>query len=109
MDITCICIAGLPDQPETTASVSGDTITIDSVAYDLSAVPEGGFAEPEGEHPFVGRITRIGGELCLSLLWPYDAATAEANQPPTAPVLTVIAGEVPDPIIRKPEPQEDQV
>ncbi|MEX5600755.1 hypothetical protein [Pseudophaeobacter sp. C1-32P7] len=108
MQITFNCIAGMPGQPETSASVSGDTITVDGVAYDLSAMPEGGYAEPEGEHPFVGQIARIGGELHLSLRWIYDTATAEPIQPAAAPVLAVAAGEVPDPITRKPVPQEEQ-
>lgn len=106
MKITCNCIAGLPGQPETTASVSGDTITVDGVAYDLSTVPEGGYAEPVGDHPFRGRIARIGGELQLMLDWFYDIATAEDDQPAAAPVLNVPAGDVPDPITRKPVPQE---
>ncbi|MCD9148525.1 hypothetical protein [Pseudophaeobacter flagellatus] len=102
MHITFICSAGLPGQPETTASVAGDTLTVDGVGYDLSAVPEGGFAEPGGDHPFAGRIARSGGTLTLSLHWRYDAATAQAHQPAASPVLTVAAGAVPDPIIRKP-------
>ena len=106
MKITCICIAGLPGQPETTASVIGDTLTVDGVAYDLSSVPEGGFAEPEGDHPFVGRIERTGGVLGLSLRWRYDTATANPIQPTDAPVLSVVAGAVPDPIIRKPATPE---
>lgn len=107
MQITCNCVAGLPGQPETTASVSGDTITVDGVAYNLSAVPEGGFAEPEGEHPFAGQIERIGGELHLSLVWFYDTATAEPIQPAAAPVFSVIDGAMPDPITRKPAPQPE--
>ncbi len=107
MEITCACIAGLPGQPETTASVSGEVITVDGVAYDLSAVPEGGYAEPEGDHPFVGQIARIGGELHLSLRWIYDTSTAEVHQPGVAPVLAVTEGEVPDPITRKPAPQPE--
>lgn len=107
MKITCTCIAGLPGQPETTASVNGDTITVDGVAYDLSAVTEDGYAEPEGEHPFTGRIERIGGELHLSLRWTYDTSTAEAHQPSATPVLTVSEGAVPDPLIRKPAPQPE--
>jgi hypothetical protein len=112
MHITFICSAslpslpGLPGQPETSASVAGDTLTVDGVDYDLSAVPEGGFAEPEGDHPFVGRIRRSGGVLTLSLRWRYDAATAAAHQPTVAPVLSVVAGAVPDPIIRKPATPE---
>ncbi|WP_417713730.1 hypothetical protein [Pseudophaeobacter arcticus] len=112
MHITFICSAGLPSlpgqpgQPETSASVVGDTLTVDGVEYDLSAVPEGGFAEPSGDHPFVGRIRRSGGVLSLSLRWRYDAATAEAHQPSVAPVLSVTAGAVPDPITRKPSAPE---
>lgn len=108
MQITCTCIAGLPGQPETTASVSGEVITVDGVAYDLSAVPEGGFAEPEGDHPFEGQITRSGSTLHLSLCWYYDTASAAPDQPAEWPVLIVTAGDVPDPIDRKPEPQEEQ-
>lgn len=104
MKITCICIAGLPGQPGTTASVSGDSITVDGVVYDLSSVPEGGFAEPQGDHPFVGRVERTGGVLHLSLRWSYDAATAEPVQPTDAPVLTVTSGPVPDPVTRLPQP-----
>lgn len=102
MHITFICSAGLPGLPETSASVVGDTLTVDGAEYDLSAVPEGGFAEPSGDHPFVGRISRSGGVLSLSLRWRYDLATAEAHQPSVAPVLIVVAGAVPDPITRKP-------
>ncbi|MEX5601207.1 hypothetical protein [Pseudophaeobacter sp. C1-32P7] len=107
MQITFNCIAGLPGQPETSASVSGEVITVDGVAYDLSAVPADGYAEPEGEHPFTGRIERIGGELHLSLRWTYDTSTAEAHQPSATPVLAVTEGEVPDPITRKPAPQPE--
>ena len=106
MKITCICIAGLPGQPETTASVNGDTLTVDGVAYDLSSVPEGGFAEPQGDHPFAGRIERTGGVLNLSLRWSYDAATAEPIQPDEPPVLTVSAGPLSDPITRLPQTEE---
>ncbi|MEP0147067.1 hypothetical protein [Pseudophaeobacter sp.] len=106
MKITCLCIAGLPGQPETTASVNGDIVTVDGVVFDLSSVPEGGFAEPQGGHPFAGRIERTGGVLHLALRWHYDAATAEPIQPTAAPVMSVVAGAVPDPIIRKPAAPE---
>lgn len=55
---------GLPGQAETTVSVSGDTLTVDGQAYDLSAVPEGGEATPkEEDHPFIGKITRQDGTI----------------------------------------------
>ncbi|UWQ76839.1 hypothetical protein [Leisingera sp. M658] len=103
MKVTCICVAGPPGQSETSASVSGDVITVDGVPYDLSAVPDGGFAEPEGEnHPFIGRIERINGELHVQLRWFFFEATAEPDQPVVPPTLTVASGPVPDPIVRKP-------
>ncbi|UWQ77390.1 hypothetical protein [Leisingera sp. M658] len=102
MKVTCICMAGLPGQPETSASVSGDVITVDGVPYDLSAVPDGGFAEPEGEnHPFIGRIERIDGGLHVRLRWIYSDATAEPHQPAVQPAFLAIIGPVPDPIVRK--------
>lgn len=53
----------LSGRPETTLSVKGDTITVDGVDYDLSAIPEGGEATAQGDHPFAGPITRAGGVL----------------------------------------------
>ncbi|UWQ31349.1 hypothetical protein K3555_12080 [Leisingera sp. M527] len=101
MKVTCICVAGLPGQPETSASVSGDVITVDGVPFDLSEVPDGGFAEPEGDnHPFIGRIERTDGGLRVQLRWIYSGATAERVQPAVPPTFTVASGPVPDPIIR---------
>jgi endonuclease YncB( thermonuclease family) len=54
---------GLPGQKETVVVVAGDTIIVNGVAFDLAPVPEGGLAEPEGDHPFVGVITRQGGVI----------------------------------------------
>ncbi|UWQ31301.1 hypothetical protein K3555_11840 [Leisingera sp. M527] len=102
MKVTCICVAGLPGQPETNASVSGDVLTYGGTAFDLSEVPDGGFAEPEGAgHPFIGRIERINGELHVQLRWIYSDATAERVQPAVPPTFTVASGPVPDPIVRK--------
>lgn len=107
MKITCVCHVVPTGFPETTASVSGDVITVNDVPYDLTAVPNGGYAEPEGDHPFKGRIERIGGELHLTLGWHYHSATAEPIQPAAAPVFSVIDGAMPDPITRKPAPQPE--
>lgn len=103
MKVTCICVVGLPGDPETVASVDGDTLIVDGVAYDLGGIPPGGQGTPMGdEHPFVGDLSRAGdGEISLSMRWSYSTATAAAVQPETPPVLTVTAGAVPDPILRK--------
>ncbi|UWQ27277.1 hypothetical protein [Leisingera sp. M523] len=107
MKITCICVAGTPGQSETSARVSGDVITVGGVSFDLSDVPDGGFAEPEGEnHPFIGRIERINGELHVQLRWFFFKVTAEPDQPAVPPTFTVASGPVPDPIVRKPQTGE---
>jgi len=107
MQITIHPIAGLPGQPDDTVSVSGDTITVNGTAFDLSAVPEGGEATPEGDHPFVGPITRTAGEIVLGLRLTYDATTAMPDQSddPGAWRVAITSGTLPDPITRK--PQED--
>lgn len=102
MQIKTILSAGLPAQAETTASVSGDVLTANGTAYDLSSVPEGGTADPQGEHPFAGPITRTDGVIHVSLIWVYDAGTAETNQGSTHPVVEITEGDVPDPVNRLP-------
>lgn len=99
MRIAFYLIAGLPGEPDPAASVSGDVLTVDGVHYDLSAVPEGGEAEPQGEHPFAGPITRSGGVLNVPLIWRYAAAEALRHQPAPEPMI-VADGPVPDPVAR---------
>lgn len=103
MKITMSPVAGPPGQPETEIVVSGDTITVDGIAYDLSAVPEGGEALPEGEHPFLGAITRASGEIVCTVRAIYDPVTAEPFQPtdPAHWALSATDGPVPLPILRK--------
>lgn len=108
MKLTLHMQAGLPGDPETTASVAGDILTVNGVAYDLSPVPEGGEATPEGESPFVGAITRENGEPVAAILWRYDGATADPNQGTELPVATITSGNVPDPVLRKPEPEPEE-
>lgn len=81
MHLTISPVRGLPGQPETTIHVAGDTITVASAAYDLSSVPEGGEATPQGDgHPFVGLITREAGVIhCTVRVLLGD--TAAPNQP----------------------------
>ncbi|MFP3383677.1 hypothetical protein [Tritonibacter sp. SIMBA_163] len=100
-EITFSSRAGLPGQSETQVTVSGDAVTVDGIAYDLSAVPEGGFAEADGDlHPFRGRTARSGGVLHYCLRWRFDPATAEPAQPAALPTAVLTAGPVPDAITR---------
>lgn len=105
MQITISPVAGLPDQPETTIAVAGDVITVEGTPYDLASIPEGGTATPEGDHPFVGVITRQAGEIHCTILCLYDPARAEPDQPadPAHWTVTVASGPVALPIIRKEE------
>jgi hypothetical protein len=99
---------GLPGQKETTVVVSGDTIIVDGTTYNLSAVPEGGLAEPEGEHPFVGAITRRDAVIHATVRVALDDTTAP-HQPadPAHWIREGAEGVVELPIIRIPEPEEE--
>lgn len=104
MHITLSPIRGLPGQPETAISVSGDTITVDGTPYDLSSVPEGGEATPEGDHPFVGTITRSAGVIvCTVCVKLGDDAKQSQPVDLTHWTITNANGAVTIPVVRKPE------
>lgn len=102
MKITTSPQSVFPSVPETTASVAGDVLTVNGIAYDMSAVPEGGEATPTGEHPFIGTITRTAGEIFATIRWTYDPG-AVSDQPtdPAHYFATVTAGSVPSPIVKE--------
>lgn len=107
MKITIHIQAGLPGQADDTFEVDGETLIHNGTRYDLSAVPEGGVATPEGEgHPFVGDITRTNGALSVGIVWQYDGSTAEPDQGSDPIHRSVGAGVLSDPVARKPEPIE---
>ena len=93
--------AGIPGAPETVAHVTGDALTVDGTVYDLSAVAEGSGTDLEGEHPFVGSITRKGGEIVATIRWAYDPAAAADHQPvdPALWTVTTTDGAVQSPIV----------
>ncbi|MGR3463614.1 hypothetical protein [Limimaricola sp.] len=104
MKLTLSPVAGLPGVSETAASVAGDVLTVDGTPYDLSAVPEGGEATPEGaDHPFIGTITRVGGEIHATIRWAYGD-DADHDQPTDSAHWQVIvtAGPVPSPMVKTP-------
>ena len=54
-------------------SRTGDVLTVNGAAFDLSVIPEGATlpADATGCDWITGDITRIGGDLRLTLLLPY--------------------------------------
>ena len=105
MHITLSPCRGLPGAPETVLSVAGDVLTVDGVAYELSGVPEGGLATPEGVHPFVGTITREGGVIACTLRV-ILGDTAAPDQPERLWSVTATAGAIAIPAARIEEPAE---
>ena len=102
MQLTISPVAGLPGQPETTAAVSGDVLTVDGTPYDLSSVPEGGEATPEGDHPFVGAITRTAGEIHAEIRWTYgDDAARFQPVDPLHWFAVIDDGPVPSPVVKE--------
>lgn len=100
MHLTLSPSRGLPGQPETALFVAGDVLTCDGVAYDLSAVPDGGEATAHGdEHPFIGAITRQAGAIHATLRV-ILGDTAAVHQPDTAWLVEVTAGAVTIPALR---------
>jgi hypothetical protein len=108
MKLTVSPVAGLPGATETAAAVAGDVLTVDGTPYDLSSVPEGGEATPEGaDHPFIGAITRTGGEISVHIRGVYgDDADRDQPTDPAHWVLTVSDGPVPMPFVKVPTPEE---
>jgi len=100
MKIRTVLVGRPSGSPETTMSVSADVATVNGTAYDLSGVPEGGSAVPGGDHPFVGAIKRVGGQIEVSVHWSYDTATASPDQGSDHPVFVTTSGAVPDPVQR---------
>lgn len=100
MKLTIHVMAGLPGYSDTTAKVKGDRLIIDGTAYDLGALQDGDEGQMEGDHPFVGAITRVDGQIDAAIRWFYDPAGACADQGKTHPVLVVQSGAVPDPVVR---------
>jgi hypothetical protein len=84
----------------TLVEVDGLTITIDDTPIDLLVIPEGGYAEPEDDSPFIGRVSRDEA----TVRYHYDSAKAEPSQSTDLADYTfeVTEGAVPCPIAWKP-------
>lgn len=99
--------SGVPGHPETTLYVSGDVLTVDGAAYDLSPVPEGGEGRWEGS-PLVGPIRRINGEIHVSVIVQLGG-TAEDKQPDSPWNVAISAGFVVIPAKRRPAHIEEEL
>jgi hypothetical protein len=84
----------------TEVSVSGLVITIDGQPIDLSVIPEGGYAEPDEDSPFIGNVTRDE----VTVRYHYESLKAESDQSTDWDDYTfeVTNGPVPCPIKWKP-------
>jgi hypothetical protein len=91
-----IILSAIASNRTTTVSVDGLTITIDGEAIDLSVIPEGGYAEPSDDSPFVGNVTRDE----VKVRYHYDAQKALPDQSKDWADYTfeVTSGPVPCPI-----------
>lgn len=99
--------SALPGHPETTLYVSGDVLTVDGIAYDLSLVPEGGEGRWD-DTPLVGPIRRINGEIHVSVVVQLGE-TAEDKQPDSPWNVAISAGSVVIPAKRRPAHNEEEL
>lgn len=83
-------------------SKTGEVLTINGDALDFSDLPEGGEYPPEAiENDFViGGVTRIGGEIKITVLLPYQNPDAPVSVTYPAPVSIVQDGAVSLPVGR---------
>lgn len=83
------------------AVVSGDDVTINDIKYDFSALLEGESlpAQDVNISYFLGDISRVEGEIHLTLVLPHAADAPDETRFPTAQdtPLTIVAGAVPFP------------
>lgn len=71
------------DSTDMDVMVSGDSIAVSGVMYDFSQLPEGDICQPlPSMRAFSGRVTRAGGEICLTLVFPIRGSYSEAAKFP---------------------------
>jgi hypothetical protein len=98
MEIILSPIAG---NHTTKVSVSGLVITIDGQPIDLSVIPEGGYAEPDENSPFIGNVTR--DKLTVRYYYELSKAYGEQSANWADYTFEVSDGPVPCPIAWKVE------
>ena len=89
----------------TLISANGLVVTVDGTDYDFSQIPVGGSAEADENSPFTGTVTREQA----TVKYHYESTKAEPNQSTDWADYTfdIESGEVPCPIVWKPEPVEE--
>jgi len=92
-----IILSPIASNHTTQVSVSGLIITIDGTPVDLSVIPEGGYAEPDDDSPFIGNVTRDAA----TVRYYYESSKAVPDQSKdlTDYTFEVTEGEVPCPIV----------
>ena len=92
-----IILSPIASNRTTQVSVSGLVITIDGQPIDLSVIPEGGYAEPDENSPFIGNVTRDE----VTVRYEYESIKAVPDQSREWADYTfeVTEGEVPSPIV----------
>ena len=92
-----IILSPIASNYTTKISIDGLILTIDDIPIDLSVIPEGGYAEPDRDSPFVGNVTR---EVAM-IKYFYESVKASPNQSPNIEDYTfeITEGEVPCPIV----------
>lgn len=99
-----ITLSPIASTHTTEVEVDGLTITIDGKPIDLSVIPERGYAEPDDDSPFIGKVTRYE----MTVRYHYQSALAEPDQSTDWADYTfeVASGPVPCPIAWKPVHEE---
>ena len=93
-----------------TATRTGDVLTINGEAFDFGLLPEGATlpAEAIASDWIVGPVSRIDGELHLTLRLPHGSNPSQAVAFPK-PLVVMVDGEIDLPFDPKPEVIENPV
>lgn len=79
-----------------TVSISGDVLTVNGEAFDFTPLPEGATLPRDAVDSewFSGPVSRTGGQIELTLLFPYKNGNASTNVTFPKPIVTTGDGPV---------------
>ncbi len=94
-------------QQELTAALAGDVLTLNGTEYDFSQLNGGDVlpADAIDSTWLQGDVTRVGGEIELTLLLPHGSNAPEETRFP-APIHQTTDGDIPLPPYTIEEPEE---